>query len=244
MRADQPPQFYIQEIRELKETGATLVVSPWLAGNVKLQNPVLTDKKVRVGLGEIELQMTSVMDPAKNPEGKPYPPEHPLTLAWPLWFWVLIAALAVGVAYVVGLAVRQSLRRKRLLTLLEKNAIALSPLNHLNKELRKLQRQIPVGDQKWDQMGSRSFFKTLETEFRWFLARELVIPAIEGSTRTIQRTLKKNDPDLFKAVSRDLRIVLTETRKAQTSNAGSDDAVQLMELVRTLASRIVKERTA
>lgn len=241
---DQPPAFYVQEIRELKETSATLVVSPWLGGTAKLKNPVLTDKKVRVGLGDLELQMTSVIDPAKNPEGKPYPPEHPLSLAWPLWFWLLAGALALGVAYLIGLLVRQSLRRKKLLTMLEKNAIALSPLNHLNKELRKLQRQIPVGDQKWDQMGARAYFKTLETEFRWFLARELIIPAIEGSSRTIQKTLKKNDPELFKSVSRELRIVLSETRKAQTSNAGSEDALQLMELVRTLASRIVKERTS
>ncbi|RYZ83409.1 MAG: hypothetical protein EOP04_20020, partial [Proteobacteria bacterium] len=246
MAPNEPPVLYILEVKELKETSASLIVAPWLGGEGKLQNPALTDGTTRIGLGELQLQMTSVMDPKTNPEGKPIPPLHPLALAWPIWLWILASALVCGLLYLVGLAIRQSLRRKRLLTLLEKNSIALSPLNYFNKELRKLQRQIPVPSssgidalgksQGWDQSQSKAFFQVLEKEFRWFLARELIIPAIEGSTGTILRSLRKADRDLSKHVGRDLRIVLTELRKAQAPPASnSEDAVQLVELARSIA---------
>lgn len=240
------PPFKIIDVRELKETGASLVVAPWLVGEAKLKNPTLTDESVTVGLGDLNLTIASVIDPAKNPENKPFPPLNPMTLAWPLWLWLFVGALVLGVVYGVGLLVRQSLRRKQLLALLEKNAVALSPLNHFNKELRRLMRQIPQGATAWEAKTSQEFFSSLETEFRWFLARELVVPSVDGSTSLILKSIKKSDRDLYKNVSKDLRVVLTELGKASrlTTSLSSQDAIQLVDLSRNLADRIAKERNA
>ena len=236
--------LHLLETRELGETKATLIVTPWRAGEWKVQNPALTDHKVRVGLGDFEYTVSTVIDPKTNPEGKPFPPLHPLTLAWPLWLWIFVAAIACGILYLLGLLVRKSLRRKKLLATLEANATALSPVNHFNKELRKLQRQIPLSGQTWSKDESRAYFKELDSQFRWFLARELVIPALDSSTGTILAELKKADRDVYKHSGRDLRVALLELRKAQsTSNeSASEDALQLMELTRKVADQIAKER--
>ncbi len=234
--------LHLIEARELGETSATLIVTPWRTGEWKLKNPALTDQVIRVGLGDFEYTVATVIDPKTNPEGKPFPPQHPLSLAWPLWVWLLVAAFALGILYLMGLALRKSLRRKKLLTLLEKNATALSPVNHLNKELRKQQRQIPLQGASWPIADSKKFFVELESQFRWFLARELVIQALDGSVRSILVELKKADRDVYKHSHRDLRVALLELRKAQSGTPMGDDAVQLMDLVRKVADQIAKER--
>lgn len=235
--------LHLLEVRELGETKATLIVTPWRAGEWKVQNPALSDQKVRVGLGDLEYTVMSVIDPKTNPEGKPFPPAHPLTLAWPLWLWILVAAIVCAFLYVLGLMVRKSLRRKRLVTLLENNATALSPANHFNKELRKLQRQMPLAGQEWPRDASRAFFKELDSQFRWFLARELVIPALDSSAGAILKDLKKADRDVYKQSARDLRVALLELRKAQgAASSTSEDALQLLDLTRKVADRIAKER--
>ncbi len=234
--------LHLIEARELTETSAVLIVTPWRAGEWKLQNPALTDQVLRVGLGDQQFTVATVIDAKTNPEGKPFPPQHPLTLAWPMWLWLLAAAIGVGLLYLLGLALRKSLKRKKLLTLLEKNATALSPVNHLNKELRKQQRQIPLQGAPWPAEDSKKFFMELDSQFRWFLARELVIQALDGSVGSILAELKKADPDVYKHSHRDLRVALLELRKAQAAQPSGDDAVQLMDLVRKVADRIAKER--
>lgn len=235
--------LHLLEVRELGEIKATLIVTPWQAGEWKVQNPALTDHKVRIGLGDFQYTVATVIDPKTNPEGKPFAPANPLTLAWPLWFWILVAALVCGLLYVVGLAVRKSLRRKKLLSTLEKHATALSPLNHFNKELRKLQRQIPLSGQVWNKDEASAFFNELESQLRWFLARELVIPAIDGSAGTILKSMHKADPEVYKHSARDLRVALLELKKAHRSESiSAEDAHQLIELTRKVADRIAKER--
>ncbi len=234
--------LHLLEVLELSQTKASLIVTPWKAGELKITNPALTDTRTRVGMGDLELTVASVIDPAKNPEGKPYPPMHPLALAWPLWLWLFAGAIALGVLYLLGLGVRKSLRRKKLLAMLEKHTTALSPVNHFNRELRRLQRKIPVGDQTWTREESREFFSELESQFRWFLARELVIPAIDGSPGEILREMKRADFLVYKHSSRDVRIALIELRKAQSAQLAGEDALQLMDLSRKVADRIAKER--
>lgn len=234
--------LHLLEVLELSQTKASLIVTPWRAGELKMTNPALTDAATRVGMGDLELNVASVIDPATNPEGKPFPPMHPLALSWPLWLWLFAGALALGLLYLLGLGVRKSLRRKKLLATLEKNATALSPVNHFNKELRRLQRKIPLQGQAWSKDEMRSFFSELETQFRWFLARELVIPAIDGSTGEIMREMKRADFAVYKHSARDVRVALIELRKAQAAQLAGDDALQLMDLARKVADRIAKER--
>jgi hypothetical protein len=90
--------LHLISVLEMSETKASLIVTPWKAGELKMTNPALTDAVTRVGMGDLELNVASVINPKENPEGKPFPPMHPLTLAWPLWLWLFVAAIALGFA--------------------------------------------------------------------------------------------------------------------------------------------------
>ena len=242
-REDVQYALHLIEVKELTDHKAELVVTPWMAGELKIPNPALTDGKIRVGMGDQSFTVTSVIDPQSNPEGKPFPPLEPMTLMWPIWLWLIVAAFAAVVVGILSFAIRRSIRRKRLLTNLEQHATALSPFNHFNKQLRHLVKRVPVArDQAWPDNEARQFFGELESEFRWFLSRELVIPAMEGSVASVIREFKRKDRALNDAVGRELRVVLRELHKAKTDRVSAEDALQLSELCRTLVDKIVKVR--
>lgn len=233
------------QTKSLGETKAEFVATTYMVGDMKFQNPVLTDGTKRVGLGQFELNTATVIDPAKNPEGKPYGPWTPVQIDWPVVVWVSFGILAVAIGTVIGLAVRRSIERKRLLAQLEKHATALSPYNQFNKDLRKLNRQL-TATKTWTSEASGQFFNELNESFRWYLARELIVPAIDSGPSWILRSIRKADPELYKNVKKDLYLALVELQKAMDAKqaASPEDAQQLSELCRVLADRITKARSA
>lgn len=242
------------ETKDLKETGGSFIVTSWRASEMKFY-PVLTDGSKRVDLGEIEFTVASSIDPQSNPEGKPYPPWSVLEVSWPLWVWMIGAIFGLALLGVIGFAVHISLRRKRLLKLLEKNPTALSPYNQFNKEFRKITRPLPTL-KTWSAEEAGAFFTELESSFRWFITREMIIPAIDASPARVLKELKKSDEDTHKRVKKSLFLALSELEKARRAAEAAktgktsvkaphpDDALQISELCRVLAHEITTERSA
>lgn len=225
--------------RELTETRAEFLATTWTSGQIKLENPVLSDGQRRVGLGKVELQVSSVIDPQKNPEGQPFGPWGPVIMRWPLWVWGVVAGLIGGVIAIFVLQARRWWRRRRLLRLLEANPIAVKPYHQFNKDLRALARTLPVHESEWSEEKAAVFAHELDQALRWYLARELVVATIGRSPREIARDLKAADPKLHALVRRDLLIALGEIAKARSQKRFSlADAQQLMDLSRAVADRI------
>ncbi|MES2963706.1 MAG: hypothetical protein V4760_07425 [Bdellovibrionota bacterium] len=242
-REDMKYALRLLEVKSLDETKAELVVTSWMAGEIEVPNSVLTDGKLRVGIGDQKLTVATVIDPQSNPEGKPFGPFAPFALPWPIWLWLVVALIAALISLALWIPVRRSMKRKKLLTMLEKNAIALSPFNHFNKELRRLTRLVPTSaSQPWHEGDARTFFRELDAAFRWFLARELVISAVEGSPSKILAEVKRANPDVHSMNRKDLRLVLDELEKTQNGRPAIEDATQLAELCRTLSDRIAKSK--
>jgi hypothetical protein len=192
-------------------------------------------------MGDQELNVASVINPQENPEGKPYGPLAPFTLPWPIWVWLIVAGFAALISLALWIPVRRSMKRKKLLSMLEKNAIATSPFNHFNKELRRLVRLVPTTtSQPWHEGDARTFFRELDSAFRWFLTRELVIAANDASPAKVVADVKKANRAVWSAHRKDLRLVLDELKKTQNGRPAIEDAVQLSELCRTLSDHIVK----
>lgn len=235
------------ETKELTDTHATFAATSHVAGQIKLPNPVLTDGKVRVGLGEIQINVASVVKQEEGQEPKPYPPWAAEAMGLPLFVWVFVGVLIAVAAWGVFMAVRQSLARKRLLKELETHGTALSPYNQFNKELRALMRHYPMGiNVKWSPELALQYCKELNQSFRWFLSRELIVPAFDFKPQKIVKELKKADRSLHRAVGKELRLALREIDKALSASGkvSADDAQQLTELCRKLADVISKSMVA
>jgi hypothetical protein len=230
------------ETRSLSDTKGEFIATTWMAGELKLTNPILTDGTKRIGLGEMSLNVTSVIDPKTNPESKPYSPWTVLALAWPLWIWGFLLMVLFAAALAFGLRFRSSTRRKRLLKMLEKNAIAMSPYHQFNKDLRKLSREIPSDTAGWTLQSEKDLFRNLDEALRWYLARTLVIQTFDRRPNEIVRDLKRVSHRLQSELKRDLVITLSEVEKAAGSQKRTtiDDALQILELTRGLADRVHK----
>ena len=240
---EQKYSLKLLETRTLSDTRAEFIATTWASGEQKLANPVLTDGAKRIGLGKIELTVATVIDPKQNPESKPFPPVGPLSVSWPMAVWFTLVATVFVLIAAFWNRVSRSMRRKRLLRLLESNPIAQKPYHQFNKELRRLGREIPSSDTDWALDKANLFLRELESALRWYLARELVIPAFDRSPTELARDLKRKDGRLDKAVRRELVIALQELEKASAAMAGNKilsvgDAQQILELARGVADRI------
>lgn len=239
----------ILQTKSLNETSAEFIATTYVApgGELKFKNPVMSDGEKRVGMGDFAIPVQSVIKQEENPERKPFGPWSPTKIDWPASVYIAIAVLCVAVGTVIGLAIARSIERKRLLALLEKNAIALSPYNQFNKDLRQLNRQFTgLGTKKWGPETAREYIRDLNQSFRWFLTRELVIPALEARPARVLNQVSKVDKKLHKEVRKDLFVALNELKSALEAEqaASAEDAQQLSELCRTLADRVARARSA
>ncbi len=242
------------QTRSMTDVRAEFVATTWMAGQIKLSNLILSDGASRVNLGNIELNVASVIDQKTNPEGKPHPPWAPMLLAWPLWVWVAIGSAILLVVLVFVALVYRRVQHKRLLSMLESHPITLTPYHQFNKELRRLNRELPSKEGSWPDERVQDFLRELDQTLRWFLARELIVPAVDRSPREVVRSIKRADERLFKLIRRDLGVILSELHKAQrlkpsasdAQRVSVSDAQQLIDLARMVADRVdsAKEKEA
>lgn len=225
------------ETKSLTDNSAEFIAATWATGEIDLKDPILTDGETRVSLGDIKFSVASVLQPDT---AEPYPPWGPLSLSWPLTVWFSLALLIVVFGALVYWRMRRVLRRKRLLNLLEKNPIAIDPYHHFNKELRRLARQIPVVSGAWSEKDRRAYLDEVDSAFRWYLARTLILPVFDQPTREILRDLKRINKKMYNDLRREFTVTLTELERARRAPAqvSVEDAQQIMELARGLADQI------
>ena len=239
------------QTRSLTDVRAEFVATTWVAGQITLNNLILSDGASRVNLGNLELNVATVIDQKVNPEGKPFPPWAPISLAWPLWAWMVIGSVLLSAVTIVVVMIYRRVQHKRFLSLLEGHPITLTPYHQFNKDLRRLARELPSTDGAWTEEHIQDFFRELDLALRWFLARELIVPTLDRSPREVVRNVKRGNVRLFKIIRRDLGVVLSELQKARSlkrltvSDApviSVSDAQQLLDLARVVADRVDSAR--
>ena len=220
----------IMETRALTADHAEFIATSWIAAPVEFKQLYLSDGKNKVDIGPLAIAMKSVIPKDKQAEPKPFDPWGPLRLGLPIYVWItiaiVVALIGLWAAYLIG----KMLKRKRFLSLLNKNQIALTPYNQFNKDLRRFARQPLTAS------APESFAKELSEAFRWYLARELFVPAVGASTTFLLRDMARRHESLYKKVSRDLGLALREIDQAKELKP--EDVHQLIELCRSLADRI------
>lgn len=246
----QPFALKILEVSELTDTHAQFVVTAWMAGEIKLENPLLTDGEHVIGLGAVQLNVKSVITKENNPESKPFSPYAPMTLPWPLFLWLIIGFLLAGFVCGLALLVRRYVLQRRFKKWQAEHASALSPLSQMNKELRMLGRELPSASDALEKEAAVKFVAELSRSLRWYLARELscssaLNASTAGSSAAILREIQRTHQSLASEVARSLKIALDEIAKAEQQlretkavSMKAADAHQLLEMVRTVGDQI------
>lgn len=231
------------ETKVLTENKASFVATSYFVGKNRFDEVHLTDGAQVIGLKGIEVHVKTVIDPNENPERQPYGPFAPLTVAWPLWLWLTIGAVVLVVGGFLFYKFRKSYQKKKLIQELARHGTALSPYNQFNKDMRRLSRQMPnTGTQEWPKESVQTYLKELNQLFRWYLARELIVPALQWGPGQILRDIRRNDRELYEKIRRDLIVALNEVKKALASSdkATREDCLQLTDLCRKVADAITR----
>ena len=240
----------ILETKALSDSRGEFIATSWVANEFTLENPVLTDGQMRVGLGDIKLKVATVIKPEQNPEGKPFPPWAPASLPLPMWVWAAAFVFVLAIAAAAAFKLMRRARRQRFLRRLESNRPALTPYNQFNKDLRRLVRGLPLSGSGLEPQKVRGFLEELSEALRWFLARELLVDTLKNQKAgEILRSLRTQDRELYDHLKKDMHLTLTEIDKAIGAAGGGkgapplEDLHQIAELGRKLTDKVQRGKT-
>jgi hypothetical protein len=194
----------VVEVKLAEESKFQAVVTGYVPGQINLESAVLTDGLVRIALKGIQFDVQSVLDPAEK-EPKPFPPEMPVSLLWPSS--VLVAILFFLLAVVVALAGAMRRRRRALQfkEWLDKNRTPLSPIDQLNKEMRRVAKDRNPLNQA----------RELEKITREFLARQTHAAVLGLKAHRIARKVAGHDKKFQKFIAPKTMRLFSEFARLQ-----------------------------
>lgn len=168
--------------KSASESGVHLQVTSYQVGQNILENVVLTDGLVRISLSGIQFEVRSVLNPMEQ-DPKPFPPLPPVSLMWPAEVLIFIGSFVLAV---IGIFFRvYFLRKKRaeFQAWLSGHRTPLSPIDQLNKELRRVAKERNPSTQVVE----------LEKVLREYLARELREPVLTAPPKVILKCASGGD---------------------------------------------------
>lgn len=206
----------------------------------------ITDGQKTIEFVPFRLTVKSVITQENNPENKPFPAYGPVPLSYPLWIWIALAVVGIALVALFFRFFRLGRQRRAFLQELKDRSSALSPYHQFQKELRQIARTLPLSHQEeWQPPVAQKAIESLDSSYRWFLAREFKVPAHQWSANLVHREVKKIDRKLFKKAQKQLEISDRELRRARKnfSIVSLQDFQQLLEIVRKAADLIRSQRT-
>ena len=242
-----PYALKILKVDALTETSVELTATTYVAGEqaTEIAGYAITDGTNVVEFAKFNLATKTVIDQEQNPEGKPFPAIGPMSAAYPLWIWIV---MALAFALIAGLLVRiyrLSQQRKQFLRELAERSTALAPYHQFQKDLRQITRDLPVTHLgRWNAELAEQMIDRLDLAFRWFLAREFKVPALKWSHALVHREIRKIDRRLYRQTEQHLTVADRELRRAKksASRMSIHDFQQLLEIVRKGADVIHLQR--
>lgn len=169
----------ILENRAANSSGVELVVTSYVPGDTNLQDVILTDGAHRVGLTGVQYTVMSVIPQGEQP--KPFPPEPPVGLMWPMSAMAVIGAFFVALILLIAYLFQRRRSKRKFQTWLRAAQTPLSPFDQLSKDLRLVVKE----------RNPAAHITELERMTRVFLARTLAEPVMNASSKKILKVLAK-----------------------------------------------------
>ena len=165
----------------------------------------------------------SVLNPKDKPQ--PFGPFGPFQVTVPPW--VLVLTFIFIFALIMGLvrAIRNRLKRRRVLEQLKRHRTALPPAHQFYRDARLLRRRLYAAVESEE---LKSILKDLDRDFRLFLLRQFEIAAIDGTESDLLKALRRHPRVAWGEVESDLTRTLRELgRLVEQPVVHSSDVEQL-----------------
>ena len=233
----------ILEVNRQTENNLQLKVTTYTPGPNEFKATVLLDK------GRPVLQVESLIIPTKSvlekPDQKPYGPISALKLGYPVWLWISLVTVLIGLLFFVLFRLRRKVQMKKVIDELQQHNTALGAFNQFNKDIRQLGRNYIFGEQKaWPEEKKFRYVQSLDEIFRMYLLREFFVPALDWDSSLTLKTLSKQDKKRFFRYGHELKRVMQELDQAKkdSDKLKSQDCKQLTQMTARVSQQIWKAR--
>ena len=208
-----------------------LTVTSYVPGDYRWPELKLSDQKSTLQLNELSFQVQSVIDP-QNPEKEPFGPMGPFELSFPVQFAIAIGFVFLFFMTLIILKVRRVFQKRALVSQITKDPAVQKPLPEFSSVVRKLKKDYSLFDtQIASELEISECFEKLDSAYRRFLVRRLMVPAHVWSQKQILKDVRSNLKDFYQQHFIELKSVLTELgRFKKTKKRTALDLIQLVDM--------------
>lgn len=240
---DQTYGLHILKVIHSDVDEARFAVTGYKPGDYK-ESFVISDSTSAFQVEEMAWSVSSVIPKDQKPE--PYGPFGPYGLSFPVWFWASLGLIVLLVLLAIVRKYRKHKTRQRIINELSTHQTALGPFHQFNKDVRQLDRKYTLRLQTEPQQDIiwNEYLKEIDYVFRMYLVRELLVPAVDWSSRETLKDIKAQHRDIYNDVGTALSKVLRELDrgKAREDNLYKIDCEQMIAMVRKVAGHIHRSR--
>lgn len=247
-------QKYFLKLLELQQRSGDeidLKVTSYMAAKVQIPDLLLTDGAKTIGLGPINYEVASVLDP-KQQKPVPYGPISAISIIWPLAYTLVVSAIG---AFILGYIFRILWKKKQERVLKQKLRELETPLlpeAQFFKDYRSLKRESPIFYHDFTAGDILEARDRVDRMLRVFVSREFGVLATEHSSQRTLKDLRKNKrwvQLLTPELEADMARILVELERSKKDQERLDraDVLQYASwsqgLIEKLSSRIPEEKS-
>ena len=222
-------------VPESTENHFKMIVTSYRVGEHANKQITLTDGTTSVTTNPLSWTVASVLNKQEQP--KPYPSEGPFYLDYPLWAWLILVMLVSTFLGAIAFIIYRQRKYKKLMDSLGQYATMLSPFSQYCKDMRSTARRLGGADKS---VSPPDIIKQVDKDFRHYLIRELMVPALQVSDRELLRFIRKEHRSLYENCAQDMRRLLSELSRAQrdSTKVQAKDCEDLLFLSRKVSEKI------
>jgi hypothetical protein len=187
-----PDKFRLRILENRKSTSSSieLTVTSYVPGDTSLRDVVISDGQNRIALDSVKFSVKSVIK-QEDVDPKPFPPEPPVDLQWPMSVIVIVIAVFVVFVTMVLSLIRRSQRRAKFVMWLNAIRTPLSPFDQLSKDLRKCLKE----------RDPKAHITELEIATQTYLSRLYRAPLMTRSPSKILKVITRGDKKVREKLS-------------------------------------------
>jgi hypothetical protein len=266
VEAEDAYRLHLLQVEESTATGFRGVVTSYKPGVWEKKEFTVTDGSSGFYADGEGLQVKSVIDPQSPPDGF-FGPWGAVPVVVPWWTWGLLAVAVVGLAGGIWLGLRRWTLQRQLEMEMGDNRTplrpffehrsplidclnmlpvpALSPLNQMSKDYRKLARFYGQARQGEGAVcSSQDMVRALEEVFRTYLVREFHVPAHRWNDSQVCARLARKHRRFWRDEGRSVENLFKELRRMRSAakNFNADEYEQIADAATALAARVDRRK--
>lgn len=226
-------KVHLLEAQRVSSTQMLVKVTSYKPGNHQLKALQLVDAQNSFVLGDLNLNVQSVMNPTE-PKEEPFGPTGPISLTLSWYYFAGLGLVLLLLGLILGMRYRQKRQMKKFLESIKHFETRTSPYIQFHQSLRKFLRQYNLEVVEVSASKNVELVAELNQIYRLFVSREFQVPALIWADRRTLRFISGQKMRNRELVLESLRTSLRELASLKKTNKQlkNQDVIKLVDVLR------------